>query len=210
MRQSSFETSRIAALSDGVFAIAMTLLVLDLKLPDVGKGLPTEIFWATLTDQGPRFLSWLLSFAILCRLWVTQHSLLTGGDRRSRPFVGWDFLFLGMISFLPFSTSLLSEHHDQWLSVCFVSANLGVSGIALFGMAKCLFQQDPSVGRSSFDEGLAKRAVLILLLTAVGSTGVAFWNPPIGASVWIAFPVVATLLEVHPRTHVLDKRSGEN
>ncbi len=210
MKQASFETSRIGALSDGVFAIAMTLLVLDLKLPDVGKDLPTDIFWATLTDQGPRLLSWLLSFAILCRLWVTQHSLLTGGDRRSRPFVGWNFFFLSMISFLPFSTSLLSEHHDQWLSVGIFSANLGVGGIALFGMAKCLFQQDPSVGRRGNVEGSAKRAVLILFLTAMVSTGVAFWSPPIGASVWIAFPVVATLLDLYPGLPILDKSSEKD
>ncbi len=210
MKQKSFETNRIGALNDGVFAIAMTLLVLDLKLPDVGKGLPTEIFWATLTDQGPRFLSWLLSFAILCRLWVTQHSLLNGGERRSRPFVGWNCLFLGMISILPFSTSLLSEHHNQWLSVCIFSANLGVGGIALFGMAKCLFRQDPSVGHCGFNERLARRAVLILFLTAVVSTGVAYWSPPIGASVWIAFPVIATLLDLRPGRQNLNKRSEED
>ena len=115
-----------------------------------------------------------------------------------------------MISFLPFSTSLLSDHHDQWLSVCIFSTNLGANGIALFGMAKCLFQQDSSVGRCGSDEGLARRAVMILFLTAVGSTGVAFWSTPIGASVWIAFPVLATLLDLYPDLHILDKRSEED
>ena len=98
MKQSTFDAGRVSALSDGVFAIAMTLLVLALKLPDLGPGLGGDAFAAALLEQGPRFMSWLLSFAILCRLWITQHALLAEGDTRSRGFVGWTFLFLGAVS----------------------------------------------------------------------------------------------------------------
>ncbi len=124
MKQRTFDASRTSALSDGVFAIAMTLLVLDLKLPDLASGSQSITFAQGLLGQGPRFASWFLSFAILCRLWIMQHAVLTRGDTRSRSFVGWNFLFLGAISFLPYPTSLLSEHHDQSLSVILFSSVL--------------------------------------------------------------------------------------
>ena len=62
MKQATFDAGRVGALSDGVFAIAMTLLVLELKLPELGSGLGRDAFVAALREQSPRFLSWL------CRL----------------------------------------------------------------------------------------------------------------------------------------------
>ena len=59
MKQSTFDAARVSALSDGVFAIAMTLLVLELKLPDLRSGLEGGAFAAALLEQGPRFASWL-------------------------------------------------------------------------------------------------------------------------------------------------------
>ena len=147
MKQATFDAGRVSALSDGVFAIAMTLLVLDLKLPDLGQGLGGDAFAAALMEQGPRFFSWLLSFAILCRLWITQHALLAGGGTKSRGFVGWTFLFLGAVSFIPFPTSLLSEHHDQALSVIIFSASLAIAGIALVGMWRAALRHRGASGK---------------------------------------------------------------
>jgi uncharacterized membrane protein len=183
MKQSAFETGRINALSDGVFAIAMTLLVLDLKLPDLGPGLTRDEFSAALLEQGPRLASWLLSFAILCRLWITQHALLTGG-----------FVFLGAISFIPFPTSLLSEHHDQALSVVIFSATLAVAGIALLGMWKAERRDRPSNASPTTTGRSPDRPVLILLVTAVVSSGIAFFSPGFGAWVWVAFPALAVVV----------------
>ena len=134
-KPSEFDAGRISAISDGVFAIAMTLLVLDLKLPDLEIGMSREDFATVTLRQAPRFVSWLLSFAILARLWMMQYGLLVEGDTRSRGFVGWTFVFLGAVSFTPFPTSLLSEHHDQALSTIVFSATLAVAAIALLGMA---------------------------------------------------------------------------
>jgi uncharacterized membrane protein len=105
MKQRTFDAGRAGALSDGVFAIAMTLLVLDLKLPEFESESGSTAFAHGLLAQGPRFMSWFLSFAILCRLWIIQHAALVGGDTRSRGFIGWNFLFLGAIAFLPYPVS---------------------------------------------------------------------------------------------------------
>ena len=78
MKHSEFSVGRIRSLSDGVFAIAMTLLVLDLKLPPLGPSADQGVVTGALVQQIPRFISWILSFAILCRLWIVQHGLFSG------------------------------------------------------------------------------------------------------------------------------------
>ncbi len=187
MKQSTFDAGRVSALTDGIFAIAMTLLVLDLKLPDLATSLEGGAFAAALLEQWPKFLSWLLSFTILCRLWITQHALLAEGGVRSREFVGWTFLFLGAVSFTPFSTSLLSGHHDQSLAVIMFSASLAVDGIALVGMWRA---EERRRGARIVDH-TAIREMILLLATAAFSILVAFFSPLLGSLVWVAFALVA-------------------
>jgi uncharacterized membrane protein len=194
-KQSQFDAGRISAISDGVFAIAMTLLVLDLKLPDLETGMSRQEFAAALLRQAPRFVSWFLSFAILARLWIIQHALLAEGDTRSRGFVGWTFLFLGAISFIPFPTSLLSEHHEQALSVIIFSVTLGVAAIALLGMERLERRQRQL---TDAEKAAGSRSSLIVtgsfLVTAVLASGVATLRPVLGVWIWAAFPIVATVL----------------
>jgi pimeloyl-ACP methyl ester carboxylesterase len=79
-------------------------------------------------------------------LWITQHALLAEGNSRSRGFVGWTFLFLGAVSFIPFPALLLSEHHDQMLSVVIFSATLAAAAIALIGIWRVGERQRPGTG----------------------------------------------------------------
>ena len=134
MKQQHFNMSRIAAISDGVFAIAMTLLVLDIQVPRLAGDVSADVFKDALLEELPSLIAWIISLALLCRLWISQHSLLEGGERRSRAFVGMNFVFLGVVSFIPFPTALMSEHPDQALSVIIFSACYAVAGLVLGGM----------------------------------------------------------------------------
>ena len=207
MKQRTFNAGRLSALSDGVFAIAMTLLVLDLKLPQVDSGSGHALFARGLLEQAPRFASWFLSFVILCRLWIIHHAMLVDGDTRSRGFMGWNFLFLGAISFLPYPTSLLSEHHDQSLSVVFFSVVLGAAGVALRGMSHSQLRHLGATARPSQMVTAAARISTVLLTTAAVASGIAFLSPKIGALVWLGFPLTALLIQHrraghhHPAAH---------
>lgn len=72
MNHQWFDNSRISAISDGVFAMAMTLLVLDLKLPDLDYSSVAAIFLL------------VISFAILCRLWIAQHAILDLHEKKTQ------------------------------------------------------------------------------------------------------------------------------
>ena len=98
-----FNKHRLEALSDGIFAIVMTLLVLDLKIPE---GVLPQHFAMHLTQE---FLSFFITFAIASIFWTLQHrvfGLVDGVDRR---LMIPTFLFLGFVSLLPFSSSLLGH-----------------------------------------------------------------------------------------------------
>ena len=190
MKQEWLKTSRIEAISDGVFAIAMTLLVLELKLPDLEGPVASDEFNRALLQQGTTFLAWFISFAILCRLWITQHALLTGEEKVPRGFVTYNFIFLGAVSFIPFPTSLISGHYDQPMAVVIFSATYVVAGLALGGM---LIQKDnhgEKAGESNLSIGLARRVIIGVMVTAVAACLLSFIDARLGLLMWIVFPFV--------------------
>ena len=122
---------RLAALSDGIFAVAMTLLVLDLHVPVV-QGLHAEAaLWHELGALTPRLLTYLLSFLTLGIFWVGQQSQLnqfTGSDRN----LTWIHLgFLLGVSLMPFSTGLLAEFITYRLALLVYWLNLLLLGVVL-------------------------------------------------------------------------------
>ena len=196
MKQTVFSTDRLKALSDGVFAIAMTLLVLELKLPaelDDASG----AFTAALVAQIPHFVSWILSFAILCRLWIVSHGLLSTGTTRSRRFMTWNLVFLGAIAFIPFPTALVSEHYDQALSIFIFSATYAVAGLALAGMAVA-YRRELETARAASESRNVARAVIIILATALISCSLALFRPWLGLLIWGIY-LFASMLVVPAR-----------
>ena len=200
MKQQWFKAGRLGAISDGVFAIAMTLLVLDLKLPEMKESISSQEFSQAIREQAPHFLSWIISFAILCRLWITQHALLEQDDKKSRGFTAINFIFLGAISFIPFPTSLISEHFEQPLSVIIFSATLIVAGLALVGMWRLLEKKalEPDTLRDMNRH--VKRVIVWMLAIAIISCLLATVNPPLGILVWIVFPFAGTIIRRKKRT----------
>jgi len=115
------------------------------------------------------------------------------GDTRSRGFVGWTFVYLAVVSLAPFSTSPLSEHHDEALSVVIFSFRLGVAGLALIGMWRAALRHAAAHGKPHAPNPSSRRAIILLLVSAVIAIGLAVFSPTPGTLVWIVFPVIAFL-----------------
>lgn len=103
------ETIRIEAFSDGVFAIAMTLLVIEIKVPShelvAAKGLAHS-----LIALWPSYLSFLTSFTTILVIWVHHHWIFTLVRRNDHPFLYLNGLLLLFVTFVPFPTALLAEY----------------------------------------------------------------------------------------------------
>jgi uncharacterized membrane protein len=107
------EKSRLEAFSDGVFAIVITLLILDIRFPDV----PYPQFAATLLSLLPRILAYVMSFIIIGVYWVTHHTSMHAMRKTDRGFLWLNMLLLLGISFIPFPTSLLGRYPYQALPI---------------------------------------------------------------------------------------------
>jgi uncharacterized membrane protein len=123
---------RLAALSDGLFAVAMTLLVLDLKVPAAEAIRSDGALLAALADLSPRLLIYLMSFMILGIFWVGQQTQLNQLTQSDRHLTWIHLALLFAISLLPFSTSLMAEFITLRTALLVYWLNILAFGVILF------------------------------------------------------------------------------
>jgi uncharacterized membrane protein len=100
------ETGRIEAFSDGVFAIAITLLILAIKVPKVSD----HKLLSALVGLWPNYLAFVTSFATILAKWVNHHRIFTFVQRSDHTLLYWNGLVLLLVTFLPFPTALMAEY----------------------------------------------------------------------------------------------------
>lgn len=103
------ETGRIEAFSDGVLAIVITLLVLDIKVPLLEEAERGGL-WASLVERAPNFIAFVVSFFFILVMWINHHRLFTAIRRSDNNLLILNGLLLFGISLVPFSTALLAEY----------------------------------------------------------------------------------------------------
>jgi len=107
-----FEKNRIEALIDGIFAVALTLLVLDIKLPENVPYPTNEALWSRLVELQRHFAIYAISFVVIGIYWVAHHVQFHYVRYTDRRLIWINMLFLLLISFLPFATDLVGDHED--------------------------------------------------------------------------------------------------
>lgn len=109
--------NRIEAFSDGVFAIIVTLLVLDLRVPELLDHHASGELGHLLLALFPKFLSWLISFIIVCKFWLNHHYILGLARHANYGMVWLNSIFLMFQSFIPFPTAMMGEYPGNSLAV---------------------------------------------------------------------------------------------
>ncbi len=170
---------RVVFLSDGLFAIALTILVIDLRLPDLPAATSSGEVSDAIADLVPRAFAYALSFTIISLYWVAHLRRFKLIGRANAGLVYLNLLFLAFIALIPFPTSLVGEHGDQPLPVAIYAGTLSAAGIAGFlswvyarraGLVKADAPQD--LVQSGAMRALAAPAVMLasLLLLPITST----------------------------------------
>lgn len=188
------EIARIASFSDGVFAIAITLLALDLQIPDELSAARLD---PTLVAMWPKFLSFALSFVIIAAYWRVHHRIFRWLVRYDDRFVRINLLVLFTIVFLPFPTSVLGEYGDTRVGVMFYAAALAVSGFATSGLWYYMTQGNRLVA-STMDQAYSRRIFVQSLVTPVmfaASVPVALVGPGFAQYVWVMAAIAHPVLE---------------
>ena len=116
-RQGELKLGRIEAFSDGVFAIVVTLLVLELKVPELHDPRSIGELATQLVALLPKFLSWLISFVIVCKFWLNHHHVFGLARHANYALVWLNAIFLMFQSFVPFPTALMGEYYENPLAV---------------------------------------------------------------------------------------------
>ena len=205
---------RLAALSDGVFAVAMTLLVLDLKAPSVpkrvqqpvwsgGGGSEHALAHGLLHDVAPRLLPYLMSFLTLGIFWVGQQTQLQSFTRSTRALTWIHLTFLLAVTLLPFSTGLLAQDISYRLSVAVYWLNLLALGVVLY--ASLRYAEHAGVisdeTTNEMREAMAQRIVVYQTLYALAAL-TCLINTYLAIGLLFALQVNAVIA---PRIWILDR-----
>ena len=124
--------NRVEALSDGIFAIVMTLLILEIHVPDLPRTAPNVEVVPALLALWPKFASYIVAFVSLGVFWVGHHTMYHVIRRADRTLLWLNIVFFMFVSLLPFSTSVLNAFPDAFIAPLFFGANLAAIGWILF------------------------------------------------------------------------------
>jgi uncharacterized membrane protein len=176
------EFSRIVAFSDGVFAIAITLLVLAINVPD---HLQDESLADALWGQRPDFLAYALSFAVIGRFWLVHHRFfgeVTAFDGR---LLALNIFYLAWIALIPFSSEVLGDHGGEGPAIVLYATNLsGVVLTALWMQVSARRSGLTAIDAATYRED--RYRALWIAAVFLASVPVALLAPGIAALMWLA------------------------
>jgi uncharacterized membrane protein len=131
----SVEFARALTFTDGLFAIAITLLVVSLTVPTLADGNSVGQLADALHDDQTKFISFVISFAVIGRYWMAHHTYFSTLKAMDRGLIALNLVYLAFIAFLPFPTALLGEYFDNPLALTIYAVNVAV----VSGMEVVLF-----------------------------------------------------------------------
>ncbi|MFJ7074282.1 TMEM175 family protein [Streptomyces sp. NPDC098781] len=175
---------RLLALGDAVFSIAMTLLALDITVPD---GLRDAQVAHALRDAVPTIGAYLLSFAVIGTLWLAQHALFRLISALDRWLLLLYFVLLALVAALPFPTRLISEYGDTTTATACYAGSIAVAVALVCGMyvrllvnpASAAPHASPTVLKAEIRHGA------LLALVFATSVPVAFYSPTLAKYWWL-------------------------
>lgn len=181
-RDDEGSAARFLALSDGVFAIAMTLLALDITLP---AGLDPAGFERALGDVVPNLWAYAISFLVIAAFWRGHHEMFRYTREVDGTVIRLGLLGLGLIALMPFPTTLLAEYGDRPQSVAVYSGAVAAMGATQLALAVVLWKR-PWLGGEALPDSVARNDVAdlawVVLVFAV-AVPLAFVSPT-GAKWW--------------------------
>ena len=190
----NLKTSRVEALSDGVFAIAMTILVLNISVPTTETVSPDRLPGA-LGQVAPQVIVYIISFVNLGVLWVGHHNQYHFIDRADRWFLWINILYLLLISFMPLATALLGHYPLNRIALVVYGTNLIGATLVL-----ALHWHYATAGGRLVCSPLSPRVVSLAHRRMLGSAGaytialaLSLMVPVLSLALFLAVPLVNVL-----------------
>lgn len=188
--------SRLENLSDGLFAIVFTLLVIEIQVPEVAGHITNAELWHSITELTPLFIGYAVSFLVLAMFWLS-HNFFYGHFVKeiNRQLVLMNLVYLSFISLIPFSAHLIGRYPDTEIALFIYGLNvlaIGVANIVIISYAYRSKELDTShVSRRLFKQATT-RAYVTPIFTLLGM--IAALVAPAFALILYAFPIIFNII----------------
>jgi uncharacterized membrane protein len=187
-----FSKTRVEAFSDGIFAIIITLLVLEIKVPHIHDYNSTaelkEALWALL----PKVISWIISFFTIAVIWVNHHKIFKQIKNLNSGIFWWNALLLLWSSFIPFPTAVLGDYPKNQTSVILYGLVMSFMAVSFTFMRFYAIRKkdvlDDNVNLEAFKNG-TWMSLLFGPVMYLSGVAVGFIHPYLAFAVFIAIPV---------------------
>lgn len=178
------EFSRVLAFSDGMFAIAMTLLVVGIEVPDLVR--PDEgALWDAVKDLHPAYVSFFVSFIVIGRYWIAHHQFVRLLRELDYGLIWLNLIYLAFVAFLPFPTALLGNYFENPVAVVVYAVAVAiVSGMEVLLLRHAhrhrLFERE--LPEDVYRWGVMTSSTPVLFF--LGSIPVAFYDTSLAVLLW--------------------------
>ena len=197
-----YPKARLDALTDGLFGVAMTILVLDVRLPDDFHPRDHGALFRALIDLWPKFFPYALSFFVLGIRWLSSVQMKTKSEVVSTEYARWWLLYLFLITCVPFATILVGRFPDEAPAICFYAGTTALIAAVAWRTMALLPDLAPGIHIRARQSGL-----IVLFVSSVIAIVVSFISPRL--AMWaFALNIVSPILDRRMRSTDRTARLG--
>lgn len=202
-------SGRLEALSDGIFAVAMTILVLDLKAPPYRGSQGIDVFSGYIQTLPDPLLNFVISFLLISMFWIGHHRQFSEIRITDTLLQFINLSLLAVIALIPFTTSLMSSFIDLWEADIFFHFNILIAGALMTAnwsyATKDLRLVDKNIDPETVTLGM-RRSILIPIIALAGM-GTSFFLKGDSAIVYLLLPLFSSLIVI---TRVSNNKTGRD
>jgi len=177
--------NRLEAFSDCIIAFAITLLILEIHIPDLGPSVDNQAMFKAILALLPNFAVYVISFVVCTVWWISHHTFIHDLHSVDRRLLWANSLFLMLIAFIPFPTGLLGHHPGQPVATAFYGVVCMLTGFA-FWLMRWYASTRAGLMKQEIGNGLLMRRVRISRLSPLLYLA--------GAVISLAYPFFALCL----------------
>lgn len=184
-------TNRLEALVDGIFAFAMTLLVVGIDIPTIPETTANQELPKALSALWPKFSSYILSFVLLAIFWIIHHKQFRSIKRINESFIWINILILMFIVFIPFSTQLIGEYENVRLANVIFELNMLIIGMLFYiQWTYALNNNLTDLAPGGLDVTLSKKRNLVIPIVSLLAIALSLLTPQWSTLIYLAIPFI--------------------
>lgn len=196
----TFTTGRLLALTDGVYAIVITILVLDLHAPEK-LGMTETSLVTDLQGQIPNFIAYLISFFIVAFHWIRHHWTLAPIEKCNFKTFWLNFLHLLFVTLIPYTAALIGRYERDAGAVMFFFGSIGLATLSLLFLHRHVVTKTEWHGKDVTKEWTSPswQVMYASLFFSLGSILIAFINVNAALAFWLLLPVWLSFFHINAR-----------